>query len=107
MILSLHGARARVDQPAHDADERRLAGTVGPEQREDLAAPDLQRDVLQRLEARGVGLGKVRNLDHCLHGAISAETRRAHPRSTIQYRSEDPIQSCPLRDRSSSILPAP
>ena len=53
-------ARAGVDDAADDADQRRLAGAVGAEQREDLAAPDLEVDVLERLEARGVGLGRRR-----------------------------------------------
>ena len=35
-----------------------LPAPFGPEQREDLAAADLEVDVLQRLEARGVGLGR-------------------------------------------------
>ena len=48
-----------VDDAADDADQRGLAGAVGPEQREDLAAPDVEVDVLQRLEARGIGLGQV------------------------------------------------
>ena len=47
---------ARLDDAADDADQRGLAGAVRPEQGEDLAAPDLQVDALERLEARGVGL---------------------------------------------------
>ena len=50
---------AGVDDAADDADQRGLAGAVGAEQREDLAAADLEVDVLQRLEARRVGLGKA------------------------------------------------
>ena len=36
------------DGAADDADQGRLAGPVGAEQREDLAAPDLQIDAAQR-----------------------------------------------------------
>ena len=36
-----------------------LPAPFGPSKREDLAAPNLQIDVLQRLEAGGVGLGEV------------------------------------------------
>jgi hypothetical protein len=37
-----HRAGARVDDAADDADQRGLAGAVGPEQREDLAAADVE-----------------------------------------------------------------
>ena len=49
-------AGARLDDAADDVDQRRLAGAVRPEQRENLAAADVQVDALQRLEAAGVGL---------------------------------------------------
>jgi hypothetical protein len=51
-----HLARARRDDAADDVDQRGLAGAVGPEQREDLAALDLEVDAFQRLQARGVAL---------------------------------------------------
>ena len=38
-----------------------LPAPFGPEQREDLAAPDFEIDVLERVEAGGVGLGKTRD----------------------------------------------
>ena len=49
-----------VDDAADDADQRRLAGAVRAEQREDLAAADLEVDALQRLEPGRVGLGELR-----------------------------------------------
>ena len=58
-----HRAGAGVDDAADDADQRGLAGAVGPEQREDLAAADVEVDVLERLEARGVGLADVADRD--------------------------------------------
>ena len=69
--------RARIDDAADDADQRRLAGAVRAEQREDLAAPDLEVDVLQRLEAGRVGLRQVGDGDDGLHGADGAEDRAA------------------------------
>ena len=53
-----HAAR-RIDDAAHDVDQRGLAGAVRPQQREDLAAPDLQVDAVQRLESGAIGLGEV------------------------------------------------
>jgi hypothetical protein len=53
VAVGRHGARRRPHQAADDADQRRLAGPVRPQQREDLAVADLQTDVLQRLEAAG------------------------------------------------------
>ena len=52
-------ARARRDDAADDADQRRLAGAVGAEQSEDLALLDLEVDRLQRLERRCIGLGQA------------------------------------------------
>ena len=45
--------------PQIDADQRGLARAVRAEQREDLAAADLEVDVLQRVEPRRVGLGEI------------------------------------------------
>ena len=59
----------RIDRAADDADQRRLAGTVRTQECEDLAAADLQIDVLQRLEAGPVGLAKARYGDDGIHGA--------------------------------------
>ncbi len=47
------------DDAADDADQRGLAGAVGTQQREDLALADLEVDALERLQARGVGLGQA------------------------------------------------
>ena len=61
-------ALARRDDAADDRDQRRLAGAVRPEQREDLAAADIEIDVRQRLEAGRIGLRQVRDGDDRLHG---------------------------------------
>src|SRR5208282_6610118 len=54
-------AAGRIDDAADDADQRRLAGPVRTEQRENLAVAYLQVDVLERLEAGGVGFVKMRD----------------------------------------------
>ena len=41
-----------------------LPAPFGPEQREDLAAADLEIDVLEGVEAGGVGLGETRDGEH-------------------------------------------
>ena len=52
-------ARGRIGDAADDADQRGLAGAVRPEQREDLAALDLEVDVVQRLETGAIGLRQI------------------------------------------------
>ena len=57
-----------------------LPAPFGPEQREDLAAPDLQVDRLQRLEAGGVGLAEAGDGDdgiRCARGTGHVEGIRA------------------------------
>jgi len=63
-----HLPRSRVDDPADDADERRLAGAVRTEEREDLALRDLEVDRLQRLEARREGLAQLLDGENGSHG---------------------------------------
>src|SRR2546422_742186 len=63
-----YAALARIDDPADDADQRRLPRAVGAEQGEDLSAADVQADVLESPEAGGVGFGEVRDGDDALHG---------------------------------------
>ena len=52
-----------VTMPADDADQRRLAGAVRAEQREDLALVDVEVDRLQRLHARRIGLAQAADGD--------------------------------------------
>src|SRR4249919_123333 len=69
--IHVHRARACVDDAADDADQRGLAGAVRPEQREDLAAMDVEVDVLEGLEAAGVGLADVADGNDVVgHGPI-------------------------------------
>ena len=51
-----------------------LPAPFGPEQREDLAAADLEVDVLEGVEAGGVGLRKTRNGEHG-HGRATLTSR--------------------------------
>jgi len=71
-------AGALVDERGDDADERGLARAVGAEQREEIAALDVQIDAAQRLHAVAVGLGE------------SADRERIHEREDRVWRS--PVQ---------------
>ncbi len=51
------------DDPAHDADQGRLAGAVGAEQGEDLALGDVEADAFQRLMPAVVALRQVADGD--------------------------------------------
>src|SRR5690606_9048188 len=60
-------AVARIDDAADDADQGGLAGAVGAEQGEDLAALDVEVDGLERRVAAGVGLAQAADRDDGLH----------------------------------------
>ena len=49
------GARAGREQRHQDLDQRRLAGTVGPEQAVELAAPHLEVDAVERRDLAAAG----------------------------------------------------
>jgi hypothetical protein len=68
MAVGQDDALARRDNPADDADQGRLARAIRTEQGKDLAAANLQVDVLEGLEAGGVGLGEIRDGNDRLHG---------------------------------------
>jgi hypothetical protein len=61
---------ARRDDAADDVDQGRLARTVGTEQREDFAAPDLQVYLLECDRTAGVGLADPGDGYNCLSGRI-------------------------------------
>src|SRR3954468_14096083 len=54
---------------AQDADERRLARAVRSEQREDLLFVNLELDVSERRQARGVTLRELGNRNDGRHGS--------------------------------------
>ena len=82
-----HGAGAGVDDAADDADQRGLAGAVGSEQGKDLAATDVEVDLLERHLAGRVGLAHVADRNDRLHawsfhfpkGRSAHRNRRAAP----------------------------
>ena len=58
------------DQPGEDVDQGRLARAVGAEQPENLAARDVEADIVQRELAAGIGFGQRFDADGGLvHGA--------------------------------------
>ena len=61
-------AAALFDERHDDADGRRLAGAVRPEQREEIAFLDVEVDAAQRLHAIRVGLGQAADRER-LHEA--------------------------------------
>ncbi|KAG0162825.1 hypothetical protein DFQ28_010287 [Apophysomyces sp. BC1034] len=56
VAVDAHTSRARIDDPTDDADQRRLARAVRPQQRKNLAALDVQVDLVQRPEAGRIRL---------------------------------------------------
>ncbi|MNJ62054.1 hypothetical protein D3C77_578750 [compost metagenome] len=58
VAIDQHPSATRIDDAADDADQRGLAGTIGPQQGEDLALADLQVDLLERRVTGGIGLGE-------------------------------------------------
>jgi hypothetical protein len=72
-------AAGRLREPGRAVDQRRLAGAVGPEQAEELTRLDVERDALERLDAGGVALDEVGDLQ-CLRNGIEPIGRsRAYP----------------------------
>ena len=70
-----NGSVGRIDDPADGADEGRLSRAVGAQQREDLAAANVQVYFLERLETGSEGLGEIRYGDDCLHGSAGGYWR--------------------------------
>src|SRR5690606_24038298 len=84
-------ARAGVDDAADHADQRGLAGAVGAEQREDLAAADLEVDPAQGMEARLVGLVELLDGNDRRHvrprGRWRLRAMLAEPRPALDARA--------------------
>src|SRR6185436_7822149 len=80
-VIAVDGglAAAGHEQPAQDADERRLARAVRAEEAEDLAARHLQRDVVERADLAEV-LRHVLDVDADVRAHSSK--RPFTPRST-------------------------
>jgi hypothetical protein len=87
-VVAEAGAAARVgrEQPAHQADGRRLAAAVGTEEAEDLAPFDPKRQVDHDMlvpealveavdvDHRRAGAGIAFGIDRCGHGAHGRRT---------------------------------
>ncbi len=72
VAVDQHRAGTRRDDAADDVDQRRLAGPVRAEQREDLATLDGEVDVTQGGETRRVGLRQLRDGEDRHQGLGSA-----------------------------------
>ena len=57
-----------VDDAANDADQRGLAGPIGPQQGQDLSSADVEVDAFERLKTRSVGFGQTGDGNDGLHG---------------------------------------
>ncbi len=68
MAVDLNAAFRRVDDAADDTDQRRLAGAVGTQKRENFPTADIQADILQRLKAGVIGFRQVGDGYERVHG---------------------------------------
>jgi hypothetical protein len=59
-----HLTTAGVDDAADDIDQRGLTSAIRAQQAEDLAAVDLEINILECLEPTGVGLGQAFDRNH-------------------------------------------
>src|SRR5262249_3857250 len=58
--VDAEAARRRLGDPRGDLEERRLPGSVPPDDAEDVAGPDLERDVVERPDRPSPGaLGRL------------------------------------------------
>src|ERR1700730_13513940 len=71
MAVGHDGASARIDDPADDIDQRRLACAIWTKQAKYLSLADLQVDFLEGLEARRICLAKTGHGNNRLHGQLS------------------------------------
>ncbi len=69
--------RRGIDDAADDADQRRLARAVWPEQGEDLALADLQVHAFQCVKSRGIDFRELRDRDDRLQRPSRHGVRRA------------------------------
>jgi hypothetical protein len=83
MAVDKHLATARVDYAADDIDQCRLAGPVRPEQAEYLTLVNFEVDILERLEATGVGLGQTLNRNLGVHAPYYTTDLRIRGNKTM------------------------
>ena len=99
------GAGRRVDDPADDADQRGLAGTVGAEQAEDLAFADLEVDRLQGHEAGGVGLAQAADGDDGGHASDAGCFDKEPPAAKVCRGGRNALAPMPRRRRPECRAP--
>ena len=77
VVVPVHGdgTSGGGDEAADRADQRRLARAIGAEQREDLAAVDVEVHALQRLVTGGIGLFQTPDRNDRLHDSSCAQGR--------------------------------
>src|SRR5580704_4796046 len=73
VAIDRHRALARIGDAADDADQRGLAGAVRSQQREDLAAVNLQVNAVEGLETGAIGLGQIGNGYNGWHTGIGGK----------------------------------
>ena len=78
-----HLPSGRRHRAADDPDQRRLAGAIRTEKREDFALLDAQVDALQRLEAAGIGFLQVTDVDDGHAKAPFSRCRVACPQLSL------------------------
>src|SRR5215212_5437663 len=102
VTFGLDDAFRRIDDPAHDVDQRGLPCTVGTEQGEDLSPPDLQVDLLERPETRVVGLIQVGDGDDGLQDQALRASRWSRP--TRPEPPGQPDDPCVTNSGSTSLV---
>src|SRR6266481_2424251 len=67
VTVNEHRTGSRCHDSTDDTDQGGLPRAIRPEQREDFAPADFEIDALQRLKARRIGFGQLRDGDHRWH----------------------------------------
>jgi hypothetical protein len=71
MTVDQNDALSRINNPANDADQRRLSSAVWTQQGKNFSTVDAQVDLVERLEARSVGLGEIGYGNDGLQGQVA------------------------------------
>ena len=92
-----HRPRARLDEVADDAQQRRLAAAGGADQGDELAGPDLEVDVEESGRAGAEGLREPRHRDHVRGRRLGAHTSCSGARRTTRCsaRTTQPKKTSP------------
>ena len=98
----------RAVEPGQHVEERRLAGAVRPDDRDDRVLGDVERDVADRREAAEVLGDVVGDEDRGAERGAVAGRRRLRPASltAAPRRTSSPARRCPRPSRSGAGVPA-